>query len=338
MTGDMTKRPQYSLRRLAGRGLLVSPAVHFIVLGALLFGATSFAERRGEDRTLVVTENRAAALRADFRERHGRAPTEEEFKQLLDGYIDEEILFREALALGVARRSPAVRARLVNLARFLELENAAGEDEQALYSKALDLGLVSRDPVVRRQLVETARRSVRKLTPMRQPSQEELEACLARNAERFRRAPQVRMSHAFYRNEPSPEEAQDILRRLEAKRQEGHAAVTLGEPHALGSSFQMTVDSLSRRFGRAFADNVKTARLDEWQGPFRSRQGFHFVRLHALTPGRMVEPSEVESRLVHRWLEEQMDAREHATLLKLRSRYDVRVPRPEALVETREGS
>ena len=58
---------------------------------------------RTADRRITLDPNRLAELRRDFHERTGRGPADAEWRQLVDRAVDEEILYREAVARGAAR-------------------------------------------------------------------------------------------------------------------------------------------------------------------------------------------------------------------------------------------
>ena len=95
-------------------GWLREPLLHFVVLGGLLFAADhALLARDGDPRTIVV----AAAVDAEavklFRESRGRAPNPEELAALRWRWLDNEVLYREGLALRVDRGDPAIRDRVI---------------------------------------------------------------------------------------------------------------------------------------------------------------------------------------------------------------------------------
>ena len=105
------------------RRWLRSPAVHFAILGGLVFAAESW---------------RSA----------GAAPA----AASLAAPSDEELLEREARRLGLDRDDGGIRRRLVRNLRFLGQTKGSGE--RADYEEALALGLGDSDLVVRRRLVQ----------------------------------------------------------------------------------------------------------------------------------------------------------------------------------------
>jgi len=103
------------------RRLVSEPLVHFVVLGALIFGidAAMGADSPGERRVSVTAEQRAGLI-ADWERSQKRPPTATETELLVLRWVDEEILYREGLARGLDRDDARVRDRVVaKMARIL---------------------------------------------------------------------------------------------------------------------------------------------------------------------------------------------------------------------------
>jgi hypothetical protein len=99
------------------RFLAREPLVHFIVLGALLLGASVLW--RGDERAAIVIERATVkALLQQQTEMQGRAPSEEERALLLQGLVDDAVLLREAYERGL-EQDPVVERHLVQKMRFL---------------------------------------------------------------------------------------------------------------------------------------------------------------------------------------------------------------------------
>lgn len=122
------------LRRLARE-----PMIHFVLIGALLFAidrwrnppGASIADEldaRTERATIVISSRAQARLSEHFREREGREPTTEETRALLDQHVDDEVKYREALALGLERGDPVIRRRLIQRLEFLAEDLARTPD------------------------------------------------------------------------------------------------------------------------------------------------------------------------------------------------------------------
>jgi len=93
---------------------LREPLTHFLVLGALIFAAdTFFLSVRGDPQEIVITKETYAEARGAFVAGMKREPTAAELKVLTDRWVDNEVLFREGLALGMDRGDQAMKDRVV---------------------------------------------------------------------------------------------------------------------------------------------------------------------------------------------------------------------------------
>src|SRR5947207_13589572 len=140
-------------RRSSGPRRTDRRALHFLVLGGLLFAGKSWwgAGARPE---IVVT----AAQREQIRREHdpsGRRPSGAEERARIDRVVDDEILYREALARGLDRDNPVVRERVLQSMQLLADNPQA--NATALLRDGLALGLDRSDVVVRPPLAGAMR-------------------------------------------------------------------------------------------------------------------------------------------------------------------------------------
>jgi peptidyl-prolyl cis-trans isomerase C len=91
--------------------------VAFLLAGAAIFAAWHLVESRR--RTVEVSPELQAALVRELEEGLGRAATPTERRAALDAWVEDEVLFREAMARGLGSADPVVRRRLVQAMRFL---------------------------------------------------------------------------------------------------------------------------------------------------------------------------------------------------------------------------
>ena len=112
--GQSVRSPQNAApASLLGRALR-EPLLHFVVLGALLFGVDTTLETLRDDRkTINVPASAQADARTVFVNSVGREPTAAESQILTDRWVDNEVLYREALALGLDRGDASIRERLI---------------------------------------------------------------------------------------------------------------------------------------------------------------------------------------------------------------------------------
>src|SRR5471032_785458 len=102
------------------------PLVQFLLLGAALFGVFAWAGKpAGAERPeqIVLTPGLLENLRVSFERMEQHPPSAKEMDAAVAGYVREEILNREARALGLDRDDVIVRRRL---AQRMEFQAEAG--------------------------------------------------------------------------------------------------------------------------------------------------------------------------------------------------------------------
>ena len=114
------------------RALAREPVVHFAIIGAVLFGldaAVSRGKPAGDEAArgplavpsepLVVDETVRATLVEHWARTHPAPPSETELRALVDAWIDDELLYREGLARGLADNDPRIRERVISQMRYV---------------------------------------------------------------------------------------------------------------------------------------------------------------------------------------------------------------------------
>jgi hypothetical protein len=93
---------------------LREPLLHFTLVGGLLFGVDHALVERKDDPTVIVLDATAdREIRQVFQSARGRPPQADELKALRERWIDNEVLYREGLALQVDRGDTAIRERVI---------------------------------------------------------------------------------------------------------------------------------------------------------------------------------------------------------------------------------
>ena len=111
------------------RACLREPLVHFLILGAGIFLLFRFVADPADtsDARIVVTAGKVDHLVTVFSKTRQRPPTREELEGLIDNYVLEEVLYRQALALGLDQNDTIIRRRLKQKMEFLVDDFAASE-------------------------------------------------------------------------------------------------------------------------------------------------------------------------------------------------------------------
>lgn len=93
---------------------LREPMLHFAIFGTLLFGIDQMlVAQRGDERLVVLNATADAELRKLYVDERGREPTEAEMASLRRRWFDNELLYREGLALGLDRGDVGIRERVI---------------------------------------------------------------------------------------------------------------------------------------------------------------------------------------------------------------------------------
>ncbi|MEY4582375.1 MAG: hypothetical protein RL701_7078 [Pseudomonadota bacterium] len=97
-----------------------APFLHFVLLGALTFGLHRFLQNQTQnEQRLVVSAQTQRELAALFEQRQQRAPRENEREQLVQRWVEDEVLFREGLRVGLVQSDAELRAQIVSRMRAL---------------------------------------------------------------------------------------------------------------------------------------------------------------------------------------------------------------------------
>ena len=102
--------------------VLGEPLLHFLLIGIGLFAAYGLLNRdtgQAAENVIVVSGQDVERLRQNFEEVWRRKPSETELEALVDDHVLEEVLVREATALGLDQDDTVIRRRLRQKMDFL---------------------------------------------------------------------------------------------------------------------------------------------------------------------------------------------------------------------------
>jgi hypothetical protein len=305
--------PSPAARRgaLPGR-ILREPLLHFLVAGALLHVAFVLSERlRAPDPHRIVVDE--SVLVPFLMGRNPQMPPDEAAAYLsrldgaaldavVDAYVREEVLVREAMALGLGENDAVARRRLV-----MQLDY-------------INEGFITETTTV---------------------SAGQLEDWYEAHAADYLEPPRVTFTHVFLDARRRPPgtldaEAAAMLARLEASAVPFHQAVQHGDRFLYQANYvESTEEEIASHFGSAFASAVfegaagtraaGTADEPRWRGPYRSEHGLHLVMVTSLQAARMPPLSEARQAVERDLLAARLrDAKERFYEVA-RARYEVRL-------------
>jgi hydrogenase/urease accessory protein HupE len=297
-----------------GARALRSPALHFLLIGGLLFVGVGRREATGaSERTrLRIPRSLVELARRQFAEGNRRQPTPDEDRALAENLVEEEILYQYALRVGLDRQ-PVVERRLAQIADFVEQNPHETSSLVARASEARALGLQQGDPVVRRVLIDGAKRLIRAAVRVRAPTEAMLETYLRHNQDRFMVPVRTRITQVTINrlaHGPATEaHAQALMEKVRSGRYSPEAAPALGDEGFAPASLPPLTDRdlewppprLRERARRAVPPSPVRDQ-DAGSAAPRGRAGRRVARLPAAAaPGRVRHRRSRSIHLKARW-------------------------------------
>ena len=267
------------------------PLTRFFAAGAGLFVLYALVGGQAptDDRRIFIDRYELEALAALWQAQWRRPPTRDELTRLVVDRVREEVLYREAIALGL--------------------------DEN--------------DVLVRRRLAEKLEMALNDVAATAEPSGDELRRYFESHADRYVEPPGLILTHRFFsgdrRGDSTEADARAALATLvaggTADDDSFHAAKTLALEDAgrleqiFGTAFRDTVVEHAGRPGSRHA----------WFGPVPSAYGAHLVRVDAYREGRGRPLDEVRETVLDDWRRDHVAARESERYAEMRASYEVDV-------------
>ncbi len=269
---------------------LKEPLLHFLFLGIALFvifeqvSDYEFSET-GQVEELVVTEGRIQALVLGFKKVWQRPPTQQELDGLIERFIREEILYREALAMGLDRDDPVVRRRLQQKIEFLS-EDLVGLEE---------------------------------------PDDDTLQAFLNDNAETYREQSRFSFRQVYINTSQRGQDAEsDAIELLAKLRSQESDANNAGDYLMLKHQFtNETEREIQRSLGRQFLQALRETPVGSWQGLVASGFGLHLVNISERIDGKIPGLDAVRDAVFRDWSFEMRKEANKTFYETLRKKYKI---------------
>jgi len=277
--------------------LLREPLVHFLVLGAGVFGLFALIgdQREFEPDEIVVGAGQIERLSQAWRKTRMRPPTQRELEGLIKDHIQEEIYYREAMALGLDQDNAVIRRHLRQKMEFLSEDIAARVDHE----------------------------------------DSDLQAFLGANPDKFREDARISFRHIYFsrdaRGDMTESDARQVLATLDGSETDEEAA-SRGDSLPLPIAMELYPQrDIASQFGREFAASLTQLETGRWLGPVVSGFGLHLVFIEERVEAQIPSLEVVRDAVIREWREVQRQDVNKAFFAELRSRYTVVIERPEWL-------
>lgn len=225
--------------------LVRAPLMQFLVLGIVVFFLYSRYGSRveTESKEIVISAQQIELLASLWERQWRRPPTPEELDGLIQSFIREEVLYREALAMGLDRDDTVVRRRLAQKIEFLAQD----------------------------------------LATQGTPSEQELRTFFEEHPEIFEEPARITFTHVYINVDQHGNESFEVADEVLSQIQSGGDPNSLGDRFMLQRDYlRKSPSEVARHFGSQFAEEVFQIVPGEWQGPVQSGYGLHLVLVDGL--------------------------------------------------------
>ena len=227
--------------------LFTEPLIQFLIIGACIYGAYAFfgtPEEDFRDTRVHVDSARINGFISEWESRWNRPPTRDEIDGLIQSYIKEDVLYRQAVAMGLNEDDPITRRRMAQKLEFLTSD----------------------------------------LAMMVQPAEGELEKYFNENSEAYRAPDRMTFSQVFFdpdsRGNKTLEDAEEALLKLQTAGAPTEESMQVGDGFMLQRDFvSATPMEAARQMGSGFVEAVVQLEPGAWHGPVLSGYGVHLVYL-----------------------------------------------------------
>jgi hypothetical protein len=273
------------------RDLIREPLLQFILLGVVLFGLYYLLrnESPGDDRRIVISSQQVDQLSAIFQKQWMRPPTEGELQGMLDGFVREEVLYREAKSLGLDRDDSVVRRRLAQKIEFLAQD----------------------------------------LATQVEPSDSELETFFKEHPDLFREPPRISFEHVYVSVDSRGAEAAADAEAILAALRSGADPSEQGDRFMLQRRYiGRSPDEVARHFGRGFAEELLELPTGEWVGPVESGYGLHLVFIEGVEEAFLPDFAEIRPEVRDEYFSFRRREVDEQFYSQLREGYEVVIETP----------
>ncbi|QZA98489.1 peptidyl-prolyl cis-trans isomerase [Pseudomonas mandelii] len=280
---------------IGARRWLREPLLHFLIVGLALFGVYRELHPRPDQaersNRIELTADDLRQIDVAWRASWQRSPTPAEMRGLVKSQIREEVLFQEAVALGLDKGDTIVKRRLAQKMEFLT------EDASTI----------------------------------RDPSAAELKSWFDKNRDRFAQPGRISFHHLYFspdrRGGKVQQAAAKALAALAGKGADAPGAASLADRFMERDYYaEREPAQVANVFGAQFAQALSQVKPGSWQGPIESGLGWHLVFVDAIAPGRIPAFDEVEAAVKAEWMDDQRADSKRRAFDAMLAHYEIVLP------------
>lgn len=276
--------------------LLREPLLHFMFIGAaiyLLYGVFADPVAEGTDKTITVSAGEIQWMQSSWQKRWNRPPTTKEFDGLIQQYVKETVLYREALTMGLNKHDQIIRRRLAQKLEFLAKD------------------LVS-------------------LTP---PDEADIQTYFTEHLDRYQKPIRYTFTQVYIdpdkRGDATLADAEKIKLALIAKGDAIGDAGELSDGVMLKNYYpEKDQAEIQKLFGSGFAKSLVELSPGQWHGPVLSGFGVHLVYVSNTIQPPLPELAKLRERVVQEWKRDRGEELNDKFYANLRDQYTVVIEEP----------
>ena len=289
------------------RSLFKQPLVHFLLIGLgffllfKLFGGSEDVDSKtivvNKDALMNYYQYQSQAFNQEVFEKRLASMPDEELEQLIDNYIREEVLYREALAMGLEKEDNIIRRRLIQKVEFIS---------EGVVEASANL------------------------------TDKEIADYYEENKQKYYLSPYVTFTHVFFDFERWGAEEAEAKAKAEVGYLNINN-ITFNQATSRGDRFfyhtnyvQRDLEYVKSHFGPSMASAIFEASPSDsrWIGPLRSEYGYHLVMLTDNVQGRYPDLDEIKERVAYDAERDYIRDQNDKVIQQIIDGYDVRVDYP----------
>jgi len=305
------------------------PIFQFLMLGLLAYALQQWI---GSQVSITVTPNKISLLKNQWQTSTGLRASPARLKVLVDVYVEEEMLFREALNANL-HKHPRVKQRMIQTAEFLELDSSEA-DSGALFLTAIDAGLHKSDAVIRSMMISSVRNSISTKSESVTLSKEIISQYYLDNVDRYIAQGNFSFDHVFVsknRNGDNKHRVEELRLHEVFSSPEIKNNASLGDPFIKGYSFSgLTMSTLTELMGAEFSKSVGQLNTGQWSQPIESVYGWHLVWVKERNPARVLSLAETQHRVKRDLLKKRKAQAFELALSEIKRGYKVSIEWPDS--------
>ena len=270
---------------------LREPLVQFLFLGGLIYLAYGlFAPQSEEEneRKIIVSEAKVQWMHDSWSKRWNRLPTQKELDGLIQQYIKETVLYKEAVNMGLDKEDGIIRRRLAQKVEFL-----------------------AKDLVV--------------YTP---PTEEDLKKYYDTHQDKYTPDVTYTFTQIYFdpdkRGESTLDDANKVKETLVAQGTMMQKIEGLGDDYMTANYFEaQTPMQIRKNFGSGFAQSLIALKTGVWQGPVLSGFGTHLVFVNEVISPPVPAFEEIKARVAEDWVSDKREELNDAFYKALKAEYTI---------------